>query len=114
MGLFVLFFCSALPNHSVFVHPPCFETSSGLSNPHRARPRTPRYRLIALEIDTPVANAVAKLLQRSKKPSAEQLASVEVILEAIRASKVWNGFVDALKEKNVSMIYDFIQCIVLR
>lgn len=64
--------------------------------------------MIELEIDTPVANAAAKLAQRSKKPSAEQLASVEVILEAIRASKVWNGFVDMLKEKNVSTICDFL------
>ncbi|CAM9321677.1 unnamed protein product [Scytosiphon promiscuus] len=58
--------------------------------------------LIGLEIDTPVANAVAKLLQRKKKPSADQLASVDRIADAIRSSKVWAGFAGMLKDSNLN------------
>ncbi|CAM9605170.1 unnamed protein product, partial [Hapterophycus canaliculatus] len=58
--------------------------------------------LIGLEIDTPVANAVAQLLQLRKKPSAEQLASVDRIADAIRSSKVWAGFAGMLKGSNLN------------
>lgn len=58
-------------------------------------------RLIKLEMDTPVANALVKLAQRGKKPSVEQLASVDSILDAIRSSTVWDDFVDRIKSSNV-------------
>ncbi|CAM9321604.1 unnamed protein product, partial [Scytosiphon promiscuus] len=58
--------------------------------------------LIGLEIDTPVANAVAQLLQLKKKPSADQLASVDRIADAIRSSKVWAGFAEMLKDSNLN------------
>ncbi|CAM9251030.1 unnamed protein product [Ectocarpus fasciculatus] len=58
--------------------------------------------LLELEMDTPVAQLAAKLAQRSKKASAEQLASVDSIADAIRSSEVWAGFVGMLEESNVN------------
>ncbi|CAN0127699.1 unnamed protein product [Pylaiella littoralis] len=57
--------------------------------------------LIELELDTPVANALGKLLQLPNKPSAEQLASVDSIASTIRSSKVWAGFMDMLKDTDL-------------
>ncbi|CAM9368477.1 unnamed protein product [Ectocarpus sp. 12 AP-2014] len=58
--------------------------------------------LLELEMDTPVANLAAKVAQRSKRPSAERLAAVESIAEAIRSSDVWAGFLEMLEGSNVN------------
>lgn len=57
--------------------------------------------MLEIDPDTPAANAAAKAALANRKPSAEVLASVESILDAIRASKVWAGFMDMAKERNV-------------
>lgn len=48
-------------------------------------------------MDTPVANILMTLAQLGNKPSAEQLASVDSILDAIRSSTVWADFVKRLQ-----------------
>lgn len=60
--------------------------------------------MIELEIDTPVANLAAKVAQMQKKTSAEALASVENILNAIRSSKVWAGFLELLEGTDVRTV----------
>lgn len=52
-------------------------------------------------MDTPVANAIFKVAQLVRKPSAEQVASVNSILAAIRSSPVWADFVERLESSNV-------------
>ncbi|CAM9867534.1 unnamed protein product, partial [Laminaria digitata] len=58
--------------------------------------------LLKLEIDTPVANAAAIVAQAvAGGVSSEQKDSVEVLLDSIRASKVWPKFMEMLEEQNV-------------
>jgi len=58
--------------------------------------------LLGLEIDTPVANAAGKVVQTlTGGVSAEAKASVEVLLDSIRGSKMWPTFTKMLQESGV-------------
>lgn len=60
-------------------------------------------RLFGLEVDTPVANTAAKIAQvAAGGVSAEAQASVDVLLDSIRASKTWPSFTKMLRESGVS------------
>ena len=60
-------------------------------------------RLIKLEFDTPVANGAGQLLQSIKGGvTAEEKASIDVLLESIRSSKMWPKFVKILEKQKVS------------
>lgn len=59
-------------------------------------------RLLELEIDTPVANLAAKVGQAAAATvSSEAKASVEVLLDSIRASRMWPTFTKMLGESGV-------------
>lgn len=61
-----------------------------------------RDRLLKLTIDTPVANAAAFVAQAVKGGvTSAQKASVEVLSESIRESKMWPKYMEMLKENNV-------------
>lgn len=58
--------------------------------------------MLGLEIDTPIANGAAKLVQvLTGGVSAEAKASVEVLLDSIRGSKMWPTFSKMLQESGV-------------
>ncbi|CAN0296296.1 unnamed protein product [Ascophyllum nodosum] len=58
--------------------------------------------LIKLEFDTPVANGVGQLLQSIQSGvTAEEKASMDVLLESIRSSKMWPKFVKILEDQKV-------------
>ncbi|CAM9440562.1 unnamed protein product [Ectocarpus sp. 8 AP-2014] len=58
--------------------------------------------LIGLEVDTPVANLASKVAQAvAGGVSSEEKASVEVLLEAIRSSKMWPSFTKMLEESGL-------------
>ena len=60
-------------------------------------------RLIKLDFDTPVANGVGQLLQSIQSGvTAEEKASMDVLLESIRSSKMWPKFVKILEDQKVS------------
>lgn len=60
------------------------------------------HRLLQLVVDTPVANAAAKVAQTlAGGITDEQKASVEVLLNSIRSSRMFPKFVEMLKEQNV-------------
>ena len=60
-------------------------------------------RLIKLEFDTPLANGVGQILQRVKGGgvTSEEKASIEVLLESIRSSKMWPRLIDILEDQKV-------------
>lgn len=72
--------------------------------PTTAATNNNRHSLIELELDTPIANLAAKVAQAGKKTTPEALASVENILNAIRSSKVWAGFLELLEGTDVSTV----------
>eukprot|EP00752_Nemacystus_decipiens_P008261 g7387.t1 len=60
--------------------------------------------LLGLEIDTPIANAAAKVAQAlGGGVSAEAKESVKVLLDSIRASKMWPTFTKMLTESGVNI-----------
>lgn len=60
-------------------------------------------RLLGLEIDTPVANIAAKVaLALTGGVSSEAKASIEVLLDSIRSSKMWPIFTKMLQDSGVS------------
>lgn len=59
-------------------------------------------RLFNIEVDTAVANFALSIAQSFTGVTKEQKASVEVILDAIRSSKMFNKFVEMQKDYNVS------------
>lgn len=62
-------------------------------------------RLLKLEIDTFVANIAAFVVQKVKAGvSRAQVASVEVLLDSIRASKMWPKLVEMMEQNNVSRV----------
>lgn len=64
-----------------------------------------RHRLLGLEIDTPVANVAAKVGQTlTGGVSSEEKASIAVLLDSIRASKMWPTFTKMLDESGVSLL----------
>lgn len=65
-----------------------------------------RARLLGLEIDTPVANAVIQTLMKVKGAgaTAEQKASVQVLLDSIKASKVWPRFMEVMEKNKVRRV----------
>lgn len=73
-----------------------------------------RRRLLGLEIDTPVANAAGKVVQTlTGGVSAEAKASVEVLLDSIRGSKMWPTFTKMLQESGVRRCRRFLLSLIL-
>ena len=64
-------------------------------------PGSHRDRLLNLEADTPVANVAGSVAQLFAGVSHEQKASIEVLLESIRCSKMFPKFVEMQKDFNV-------------
>ena len=64
-------------------------------------PGSHRNRLLNLEVDRPVANLAASAAQLFAGVSREQKASIEVLLESIRSSKMFPKFVEMQKDFNV-------------
>lgn len=63
---------------------------------------TARNRLIKLELDTPAADAAIQAAQALQGGvSAEQKASVEVLLNTIRSSRMWPKYLEMQKEYKV-------------
>ena len=64
-----------------------------------------RLSLLKLEIDTPVANAAAKVAQAcAGGVSSSQKKSVAVLLDSIRGSKMFPRYVEMLNQQNVGEI----------
>ncbi|CAM9150393.1 unnamed protein product, partial [Sphacelaria rigidula] len=61
--------------------------------------------LIKLDVDRPIANAVAQLAQSGLGGgiTKNQKASVDVVLDSIRSSKMWPRFTEVLEEMKVPM-----------
>ncbi|CAM9908226.1 unnamed protein product, partial [Hapterophycus canaliculatus] len=58
--------------------------------------------LLSLEVDTPVANLAAKAVQAATGGvSSDEKASIEVLLDSIRSSKMWPTFTRMLQESGV-------------
>ena len=65
-------------------------------------PSCGRGRLLGLEIDTPVANAVIQAIQKVKSGATkEQMASVQVLLDSITSSEAWPRFTEVLEKNKV-------------
>lgn len=81
--------CGSSPLHSLTPSPPCcvFDMSA---------------RLLKLEIDTPVANLVGEVLQKLQGGvSAAAKESVEVLLDSVRASRMFPKYQEMLEQMNV-------------
>lgn len=62
----------------------------------------PDDRLIKLEFDTPVASAAEKLFRTiDGGVTSEEQASMEILLDSIRSSKMWPRFLEVMEDQNV-------------